>query len=1035
MSNDLALWDQWKSDRDAEAFKEIAARYGGMMYGVARRVLRNGDDADDVVQECFQYLVTTRSGPKRHLGAWLHKVATTRSLNFRKSSKRRLERERRFTSDSEAVQEIAWDDIYVEVDSAIEALDDDLRIPVVASFLESRTHEEIADELGLARSTVTNRIRRGVDELRTILHKRGVAPAAFPLAELLETNLSLMNTLPRNVSAAVGKLALHGGASNVRHTSRSVVAASTIGIVAVIGITGLAGLSPLFRDSRNGAAFESEPIAEGTTSQEYSAIESARLADESPLGDGRGVAEPPPKSAADAIAIEGARIMGAVFTEDTDVVLAGVEISLAGSIESTTLSDENGLYRFDGLNLGEYVVSCVPPNGVIRTISSDPVSKTVQIAEGRDVITVDFPFEGGAAISGRITNRDGQPVSGVYLRLIGQGFHESKVHTDEAGRYVATGIKPNVAWQIGVYPEGYGTIASEAMLVPSEGGLENVDFILDPPTTVVGTVIDSSGAPVSGVEVSLHLSEGTRTQPPLPNANTADDGRFEIANAGPGDYLLYVSIPRELRDRYTEAPPRNPITIVPGDREVNATLVVQRADPIATIEGTVMNEAGEPVADAVVTSLSDYGVAVSDAQGRYTFSVKQGKPGDAYVLTINHDDYAETHFGNIFVGSTDANVVLRPKASLTGRVIDGLTREPITKFEITPPFVFRNKVPIPREAMLKFESNDGRFELAQLEPGRVYVQVSAKGYGTHTERLDRITEGQRIDDLVIALYPAGVIRGEVNSAIDGEPVQDAKVYYNAYSDELFLREQIGFFVTDSEGRFVIDGVSQGSVYVGAVKPGYAKAVERVSVVPNRETAVILTLIQGGTIEGFVTLNGDPVPNASVSATSDFDLNVYTITDDSGYYNFEHLTPGMYSMRTNWSRTSMNLSAEVGNGEITRGDFPLANGTAIVSLSVTRSGTPVDVKNFSIGITTDIGAGLQHRFPAQPPAESTVFEGLVAGNHVIKIHEPAAQTGDRSLYEYAIQVGEGETADVHLDLDEVSPVEPEETAAQNRQTNE
>jgi len=78
---DERLLERWSDRRDAGAFREIAARYAAMVYATCRRILGNATEAEDVTQECFETLAQVDKGPKKHLGAWLHAVATNRSLN------------------------------------------------------------------------------------------------------------------------------------------------------------------------------------------------------------------------------------------------------------------------------------------------------------------------------------------------------------------------------------------------------------------------------------------------------------------------------------------------------------------------------------------------------------------------------------------------------------------------------------------------------------------------------------------------------------------------------------------------------------------------------------------------------------------------------------------------------------------------------------------------------------------------------------------------------------------------------------------
>jgi len=176
---DLTLLEKWTRESDAEAFQEIASRYAAMVYATCRRVLGNDTEAEDVTQECFEILAEKSLEPKVHLGAWLHAVATNRSLNRITADKRRKDREARFAGEHRTSDETEWSDIYQYVDEAVAELPDKLRAPLVAHFFEHKSHGAIARTLGTSRQTVTYRIGKGIERIRKALRKRGI-PVAVP---------------------------------------------------------------------------------------------------------------------------------------------------------------------------------------------------------------------------------------------------------------------------------------------------------------------------------------------------------------------------------------------------------------------------------------------------------------------------------------------------------------------------------------------------------------------------------------------------------------------------------------------------------------------------------------------------------------------------------------------------------------------------------------------------------------------------------------------------------------------------------------
>jgi len=72
---DAMLFENWLRERDADAFKTLAARYAKMVYETCRRVLNNASEAEDVTQECFIILANADKPVGGYLAPWLHRVA------------------------------------------------------------------------------------------------------------------------------------------------------------------------------------------------------------------------------------------------------------------------------------------------------------------------------------------------------------------------------------------------------------------------------------------------------------------------------------------------------------------------------------------------------------------------------------------------------------------------------------------------------------------------------------------------------------------------------------------------------------------------------------------------------------------------------------------------------------------------------------------------------------------------------------------------------------------------------------------------
>src|SRR5690606_30920487 len=114
----------------------------------------------------FEMLACGKVPPKSHVAAWLHSVATNRSLDKLKTAARRKRREHEYGAILHTHASIEWNDLYEHIDRLIADLPEDLRAPLVAHYLQGRTHAELAEEMNLSRPAVTRRIRRAVEHLR-----------------------------------------------------------------------------------------------------------------------------------------------------------------------------------------------------------------------------------------------------------------------------------------------------------------------------------------------------------------------------------------------------------------------------------------------------------------------------------------------------------------------------------------------------------------------------------------------------------------------------------------------------------------------------------------------------------------------------------------------------------------------------------------------------------------------------------------------------------------------------------------------------
>jgi RNA polymerase sigma-70 factor (ECF subfamily) len=164
------------------ALAEVYRRHGGAVYGLARRVLNNPSEAEDVTQEVFLRLWNqpdrfdaTRGSLRSFLLAQSHgrAVDAVRSLNSRRL--REVRDSRRTATAEYDMQHEVWDlALADQVAHALGELPEEERRVIELAYFEGHTYVEVAELLGQPEGTVKSRIRNGMRRMRAVLVEAGV---------------------------------------------------------------------------------------------------------------------------------------------------------------------------------------------------------------------------------------------------------------------------------------------------------------------------------------------------------------------------------------------------------------------------------------------------------------------------------------------------------------------------------------------------------------------------------------------------------------------------------------------------------------------------------------------------------------------------------------------------------------------------------------------------------------------------------------------------------------------------------------------
>jgi RNA polymerase sigma-70 factor (ECF subfamily) len=185
-------------DRDEAAVRAIMTANNRRLYRLARGILRDDAEAEDVVQEtyvrAFTHLAEFRGGSS--LSTWLSRIAINEALGRLRRDRPRSELGLHphgtnaeiipfpLATTDDPEKSMAQREIRAVVERAIDELPDAFRLVFIARVIEGLNVEETADLLDLRAETVKTRLHRARVMLRDNVERK-IGPVvldAFPFA-------------------------------------------------------------------------------------------------------------------------------------------------------------------------------------------------------------------------------------------------------------------------------------------------------------------------------------------------------------------------------------------------------------------------------------------------------------------------------------------------------------------------------------------------------------------------------------------------------------------------------------------------------------------------------------------------------------------------------------------------------------------------------------------------------------------------------------------------------------------------------------
>jgi len=401
--------------RSAPTIDELLA-HAGWLRRLARRLVANPESAEDVVQGTWLRALESPPTSLRSARAWLARVArrlASESGRADDARRRREERHARVDPAAGAGAIVAAAQQHRLLVREVMALNEPYRSTLLLRFFEGRSAAAIAAAEGVPSSTVRNRLRRALAQLRDRLDVRAGGDRAhwqsalLPLAGLARTS---MDAGPR-----IGAL--------VMSTSAKVVTVSLL-VVAAFPFVLHAWTDSI--DAPAAETFSAEPpLSEpGPSARALAGVPpqpAARLPAEEPAPPPQD-ASPEPAEPAPPLPVAAGRVL---LAQQTRGVWLPRDEEVLESVSRSMPLDRGGVARFAGVDPGSYTVGVKLAAGFLQQALVD-----VPESEGaRLVIEL-----GAASLVGHVYRPDGEPVTGARVQASIRRVH-SIVWTDPDGAY------------------------------------------------------------------------------------------------------------------------------------------------------------------------------------------------------------------------------------------------------------------------------------------------------------------------------------------------------------------------------------------------------------------------------------------------------------------------------------------------------------------------------------------------------------------------------------------------------------------------
>ncbi|SNZ01929.1 RNA polymerase sigma factor [Flagellimonas pacifica] len=160
------------AEKDDKAISLLYDNYGDTLYGVALKVVRDEDLAQDVLQESFIKIwkkADSYDSSKAKLFTWLFRITRNTAIDKLRSVNNKSDKEVQI--DVSDVYNLGVNGIrpeFMDIQENLEKIEPKYQIVLEALFFQGMTQQEASDELDIPLGTIKSRLKIGLRELGKI---------------------------------------------------------------------------------------------------------------------------------------------------------------------------------------------------------------------------------------------------------------------------------------------------------------------------------------------------------------------------------------------------------------------------------------------------------------------------------------------------------------------------------------------------------------------------------------------------------------------------------------------------------------------------------------------------------------------------------------------------------------------------------------------------------------------------------------------------------------------------------------------------